>query len=82
MPRVPKVRRARVLRCVAKNFLPPGNLETLETRRANRRLELCFQQSAGDSPSPEVDLLLGFLVHRLFNEDVGELQSSPGLQHP
>ena len=76
-----EARRARLLRCVAENFLPPGNLETLEIRRDNRRLELCFQQSAGDSPGPEVDTLLGFLVHRLLHEDVGELQSSARLQH-
>ncbi len=68
-----KVSCARLLRCVGEDVGAPSDLESFESRRGDRRLELCFQQSAGDSPGPELDSLLGFLADRFVDENIGEL---------
>lgn len=43
---------------------------------------LCFQQSTGDSPAPEVDVVLGVLGHLLVDDDVCYLDATAGLEHP
>ncbi len=43
---------AGILGRAAEDFLPPGDLEALEAGSPDDGLELCFQQSAGDSASP------------------------------
>ena len=66
------------LRRPVADFLTPGDLEVLESCSGDHRLELCFQQSARDSTSPEVDSLLGLRRDRTRHEDVGDLQSPSG----
>jgi hypothetical protein len=39
----------------------PRDREVLESGFFDNGLKLCFQQSAGDSPGPELDLILGGL---------------------
>ena len=39
---------------------------------------LCFQQSTGDSPGPEVDVVLRALRHFFVYDDVGYLQATSG----
>jgi hypothetical protein len=48
----PEGRRALVLRRTAENVGAPRNLDLVETAFSQKRDELCFQQSAGDSASP------------------------------
>src|SRR5215216_3097920 len=45
-----------------------------EARGLDDRLQLCLQQSAGNSPCPEVDVLLRLPRHLLLNDDVGDLE--------
>jgi hypothetical protein len=59
----------------------PCDLETLEPGSRDLGLELCFQQSAGDSAGPEVDVLLGSVRDLLLHHDVGDLQPAAGLEH-
>ena len=40
---------------------------------AKTGLELCFQQSAGNSAGPEIDALLGIFGDRFLDHDVGDL---------
>jgi len=49
--------RAGCLRSAVEDLGLPGDLEIGETGSDDRRLQLCFQQSAGNSAGPEVDLL-------------------------
>jgi hypothetical protein len=44
-------------------------------------LVLCFQQSAGDSAGPQVDVSPAFLGHRPLDGDVGQLDAAAGAQH-
>ncbi len=64
---------ARLLRCAAKNFGLPRDLEADEAGGFYKGLKLCFQQSAGDSTSPEVDVSLGAFRDRFINQDIGYL---------
>ncbi len=43
-----------------------------------RPFPLCFQQSTGDSPRPEVDVVLRALWHFLVHHDVRYLQATAG----
>ena len=43
---------------------------------------LCFQQSAGNSTCPEVDLFLGCLRDRLLHDNVGDLEPAARLEDP
>jgi hypothetical protein len=47
-----EARGTRLLGCIAKDVSSPRDLELLESYGGDRRLELCFQQSAGDSAGP------------------------------
>jgi hypothetical protein len=40
-------------------------------------LDLCLQQSAGNSTGPQIDIASGAIVERGAEHDVGELQASP-----
>jgi hypothetical protein len=44
--------------------------------------ELCFQQSTGDSTSPEVDVSKGAVGKDFANDDVGDLRATATLQYP
>ena len=43
----------------------PGDLEVAEARLGDHRSELCFQQSAGHSALPQVDVALGAIGDRV-----------------
>ena len=77
-----KLCRAGLLRGTAANILPPCNLEIGKACILNNRFELCFQQSASDSASPEVDSLFRCLRHDLLHEDVTDLESPVRFEHP
>ena len=72
----PELCGARLLRCTREHIGTPGDLESLEARRFDCRLELCFQQSAGDSALPEIDVALGGVGHGLLHEDVADLKAA------
>ena len=72
-PDGPERRGARRLWRVCVNLSRPYDFEFLEAGRFDDRSELCFQQSARDSPRPEVDALLGLLAYGFLNEDIGDL---------
>ena len=65
--------RARRLRCTGIYIAPPGDLEIDEARSDDSCLELCIQQSAGDSALPETDVLLALFRYRFRYEDVADL---------
>ncbi len=64
---------ARLLWRAGENFRPPGHLEALESSRRHGRLELCLQQSAGDSTFPQVRVTFRFLGDGLLYDDVPDL---------
>ena len=70
----PELRGARLLRRSAEDIGPPGDLERLESRRNHRCLELCFQQSAGDSTGPEIDVAPRAFGHRLLHHDIADIE--------
>ena len=45
-----------------------------KTGSDDRRFELCFQQSTGNSTGPKVNLLLGPLRHFPVDQDVSDLK--------
>ena len=75
-----KVGGAGFLGCAAENLGPPRDLEIDEPGVLYQGLELCFQQSAGDSTSPQVDDLFGFLGNGYVYQDVPYLEASSGFE--
>lgn len=76
-----KIGSTALLRCAFKNICAPGDLEIDKSCLDNRHLELCFQQSAGNSASPEVNITLCVFGHDLLHQDVGYLQAAIWLEH-
>lgn len=64
------------------NVAAPGDLEIDKPGRNDRCLELCIQQSTGDSAFPEIDVLFAFLGHRFLHQDVADLKATARLEHP
>src|SRR5205085_3172095 len=58
-----------------------AGLDLLEAVALQDLRVLCFQQSAGNSACPEVDVALALLAHRLLDRDVGELESAARAEH-
>jgi len=58
----------------AEHVCSPGDLEIDKTGCYDRSLELCFQQSAGNSTCPQIDLAPGALRDWLLHQDVADLQ--------
>ena len=54
---------ARRLRSAAEDIGAPGDLESHEPRGHDRGVQLCFQQSTGDSALPEIDVSFAGLGH-------------------
>ena len=74
---------ARLLACVGERGARVGvdqvaGLDALEAVLREPVCVLCFQQSAGDSTGPEVDVALAFLADGALDSDVGELHASAG----
>ena len=58
----------------------PGDGETGESGLFHNRFELCFQQAAGNSPGPQVDVVAHFVRDRFVHQDVGDLHASARLE--
>src|SRR5581483_8168332 len=58
-PERPEAGRATRLRRTAEDVRAPGNRKIDKTGGHDRGLELCVQQSPGNSASPEIDLAFG-----------------------
>ena len=65
----------------AEDIGAPGDRKIDEASGDDRRPELCFQQSAGNSASPEVDLVFGTLRHCPLDQNVAKLQASARFEH-
>jgi len=76
-----ELRGARGLRCAGIDVAAPSDLEIDETRRDDCCLELCIQQSAGDSTLPEIDVLLALLRYSFLDHDVADLKTTVWLQN-
>ena len=59
----------------------PGDLEIDKPGGDHRCLELCIQQSAGDSALPQVDVLFSLFRHCFLNEDVAYLKAAARFEH-
>ena len=73
-----ELRGAPGLRGAGEDVRTPRDLEPDEPGRDDRRVQLRFQQSTGDSPLPEIDVAFRALGEGLLHEDVGDLESAPG----
>ena len=71
---------AGLLRGAIEDFGLPSYLEAHKAGSFDKRLKLCFQQSAGDSTSPKLNFLLRLLWHRRLHQDVANLKPSSRLQ--
>jgi hypothetical protein len=60
----------------AENVGSPGNFEIHKTGHDHGHLQLCFQQSAGNSAGPQIYLAFGALRHNLLHQDVAKLQAT------
>jgi hypothetical protein len=69
------VRRARV------DLYAPGDLKANKPGGCDRSLELCFQQSAGNSTRPQADVGFGVFRHRCLHKNVPHLQPPARPQH-
>jgi len=76
-----ELRGVRRLRRAAEHVRTPGDLEVHESRGDDRRLELCFQQSAGDSTRPQIDVTQSAVRERLADDNVGDLDTAARLEH-
>jgi hypothetical protein len=61
---------------------PLENFHARESGGCEDADELCFQQSAGDSTGPEVDVPKSAVWQNFANDDVGDLRAPTGLQDP
>jgi len=77
----PELGGAGILRGAAEHIRSPGDLEVLEPSRSHHSLELCFQQSAGNSPTPQIDVPFGFLGDRSLDQDISDLEPASGFEH-
>ncbi len=76
----PEIGRTGLLRGAAEYVGFPGDLKINETGAFYQILQLCFQQSAGYSTSPEVYHPLCRLRYWDLNQNVSQLQSTTRLQ--
>jgi hypothetical protein len=71
-----------MLRCATEDISAPGDLKALKASHLDGCLQLCFQQSPGNSPRPEINMLSGRRGNRLLDQDVADLQAATRLEHP
>jgi hypothetical protein len=62
-----------LLGCITVDIIPPGDLKIFEPCYFNFLLQLCFQQSTGNSTCPEVKIVPGAVRNRFLDQDVGDL---------
>jgi hypothetical protein len=73
--------RASRLRCIRVHVDATRDLEPNKTGSDDRRPELCFQQSSGDSALPQIDVALRFVAYRLLDQNVADLKATAWLEH-
>jgi hypothetical protein len=61
------------LRRATKDIGLPSDFEIHKTGGYDRSLELCFQQSAGNSARPQIDLTFGTLRNCLLDQNIADL---------
>lgn len=76
-----ELRRARRLRRSAEHVRAPRDLESHESSRHDRGVQLCLQQSAGDSALPEIDVSFRARRDGLLDEDVTDLKTAARLEY-
>lgn len=85
LPRLPRTEgdsvcaiseRTRFLWCANVNIFLPDDLKIDKSDLANQLLQVCFQQSTGNSPCPEIDIHLRFRRHLFTYHDIGDLKTS------
>jgi len=59
--------------CAGEDIGTPGDLEPNETGGHDRSLDLCIQQSAGNSASPEIYLAFRALGNWPLHQDIADL---------
>jgi hypothetical protein len=69
------------LRCTLEAIERVENAYSRETDRLEDAEELCFQQSTGDSISPEVDISKGAVGQDFADYDVGDLHATATFQY-
>ena len=60
----------------------PCHIEIGESNITDQLFQLCFQQSTGNSPGPEIDVLLCRKRNLAADCDVGNLEPTTGLERP
>lgn len=70
---------ARRLRRIRIDIDPRHDFESNKSSGDDRRHELSFDESAGDSAFPEVDVALRFISNGFLNENVADLKTSAWL---
>ena len=63
----------------SKRVVIPTNFYVNETDFFKYFNELCFQQSTGDSASPEVNVAFGSFGKNAFHDNIGIVEASPRL---
>ena len=66
----------------AEHIRLPGDLEIDKAGSHDRGLKLCFQQSAGNSTRPQIDLTFGALWDYLLHQNITDLQTPARFKHP
>lgn len=69
------------MRCAAEDVGAPGDLESNQSRRHDRGVELGVEQSSNDSTLPDIDVAFGTLRYGLGHKDVADLLAPPGPEH-
>jgi hypothetical protein len=70
------------LRRIIKDIGLPSDFEIDKTGGYDRSLELCFQQSAGNSARPQIDVTFGTLWNCFLDQDIADLQTTTRLEDP
>ncbi len=68
-----KVTGTAFLGCACEDVGAPGYLKVHKSGLNHHHLKLCFQQSTGNSASPEIDFVFGALWNCLLDQNVADL---------
>jgi hypothetical protein len=71
-PHGTKGSRFRLLRRITVDIITPCDLKTLKSSSLNFLLQLCFQQSAGNSACPEIEVVPSAVGNLFLHQDIGD----------
>ena len=77
----PEFYRGGLLGRIAEHILSPHNFEVLKTRVNDHCFQFCFQQSAGNSAGPQLDVFLCRFRDCFLNHEVGNLETAARLEY-